>query len=254
MAALAGPMLELRREERFGPAILLALAVHVLLAVGLTIGVRWQSRAPDIVQVELWQPPAPQPVVEPPAPRPAPAPVAKPEPRIAKPDIALKEPKPKPETKAKPKPEPKPAPKPKPAAKPKPDETMAKSLLADALQREQQQLAAAHEQQRIREQLARDAAAARSRALATWADKIRAQIRRNINIEYLDIRGNPEALFHVTLLPDGSVLQAQLVITSGHAGYDEAVHRAILKSSPLPKPDTPGVFRRDLNLTFRPKD
>jgi colicin import membrane protein len=249
MAALAGHLLEERREASFAPAIALALAVHVVLAVVLTIGVRWQSRAPDIVQVELWQPPppAPQPVVEAPPPKPVPAPAAKPEPRIEKPDIALKEPKPKAERK------PKPEPKPKPAAKPKPDEAQAKRLLAEALQREQQQLAAAQEQQRIKEQLARDAAAARSRALATWTDKIRLKIRGNIVLPP-DLKGNPEALFLVTQLPTGEVLQAQLVISSGHAGYDEAVHRAILKSSPLPKPDTPGLFERELKLTFRPRD
>jgi colicin import membrane protein len=253
MAALAGPLLEQRPEQSFVPAIVLALAVHVVLAVVLTIGVRWQSRAPDVVQVELWQPPppAPQPVVEPAPPKPAPAPVAKPEPRLEKPDIALKEPKPKPKPEAKPKP--KPEPKPKPVAKPKPDETMAKSLLAEALQREQQQLAAAHEQQRIKEQLTRDAAAARARALATWTDKIRAKIRGNIALTQ-EPKGNPEALFLVTQLPTGEVLEARLVISSGNSAYDEAVHRAILKSSPLPKPDSPGLFERELKLTFRPRD
>jgi colicin import membrane protein len=248
-AALAGHLLEPRHEESFAPAIALALAVHVLLAVVLSLGVRWQSRAPDVVQVELWQPPPPappQPVVEPAPPKPAPAPVAKPEPRVEKPDIALKEP-------VKPKPKPKPEVKPKPVAKPKPDETQAKLLLAEALQREQQQFAAAQEQQKIKEQLARDAAAARSRALATWTDKIRAKIRGNIVLPP-DLKGNPEALFLVTLLPTGDVLQVQLVISSGYTAYDEAVHRAILKSSPLPKPDSPGLFERELKLTFRPRD
>jgi len=248
-AALAGHLLEPRQEESFATAIALALAVHVLLAVVLSLGVRWQNRAPDVVQVELWQPPPPappEPVVEPAPPKPAPAPVAKPEPRIEKPDIALKEP-------AKPKPKPKPEAKPKPAAKPKPDETQAKLLLAEALQREQQQFAAAQEQQRIKDQLARDASAARSRALAIWTDKIRAKIRGNIMLPQ-DLKGNPEALFLVTQLPTGEVLQVQLVISSGNTAYDDAVYRAILKSSPLPKPDTPGLFERELKLTFRPKD
>ena len=248
-AALAGHLLEPRYEESFAPAIALALAVHVLLAVVLSLGVRWQNRAPDVVQVELWQPPPPappEPVIEPAPPKPAPAPVAKPEPRIEKPDIALKEP-------VKPKPKPKPEAKPKPVAKPKPDETQAKLLLAEALQREQQQFAAAQEQQRIKDKLARDAAAARARALATWTDKISAKIRGNI-VEPPDLKGNPEALFLVTQLPTGEVLQVTLVISSGHKGYDEAVYRAILKSSPLPKPDTPGLFERELKLTFRPRD
>ena len=36
--------------------------------------------------------------------------------------------------------------------------------------------------------------------------------------------------------------------------YDEAVQRAIIKSSPLPRPDAPDLFRRNLTLKFRPLD
>jgi colicin import membrane protein len=90
-AALAGPFLEWRHEDDLGPAVALAVAVHVVLAVALVLGVSWQSRAPDVVTVELWQPPPPAPPeVQPEPPRPALAPEAKPEPRIEKPDIAIK--------------------------------------------------------------------------------------------------------------------------------------------------------------------
>jgi colicin import membrane protein len=256
-ATLAGPFLEWRREEALAPALVLAIVVHLLLAVLLTFGVRWQSRAPDVVQVELWQPPPPPPpVVQPEPPKPAPVVQPKPEPRIEKPDIAIKEPaKPKPKPEAKPKPEPKAKPeakaKPKPAAKP--DDAALRRLLAEAVQREQQQFAAERERQAIKDQLARDAANARFKGIAAWVDKIRAKIRGNIVLPP-DLQGNPEALFLVTQLPTGEVLQARLVISSGHAGYDEAVLRAILKSSPLPKPDSPGLFERELKLTFRPRD
>lgn len=252
-ATLAGPFLEWRHEEALAPALVLAVVVHVLLAVLLTFGMSWQSRAPDVVQVELWQPPPPPPPVaetKPEPPKPAPVVQPKPEPRIEKPDIALKEPaKPKP----KPKPEVKPAPKPKPVVKPVPDETQAKRLLAEAVQREQQQFAAERERQAIKDQLARDAANARFKGIAAWVDRIRNKIRGNIVLPP-DIKGNPEALFLVTLLPNGEVLQARLVISSGHTAYDERVLHAILKSSPLPKPDSPGLFERELKLTFRPKD
>lgn len=249
-ATLAGPFLEWRREEDLAPALALAIAVHLLLAVVLTFGVRWQSRAPEVVQVELWQPPPAAAETKPEPPKPAPVVQPKPEPRIEKPDIAIKEPaKPKP----KPKPEVKPAPKPKPVVKPVPDETQAKRLLAEALQREQQQLAVERERQAMKDQLTRDAANARFKGIAAWVDKIRAKIRGNIVLPP-DLKGNPEALFLVTQLPTGEVLQARLVISSGHSGYDEAVLRAILKSSPLPKPDSPGLFERELKLTFRPKD
>jgi colicin import membrane protein len=258
-AATSGLRFEAPRENFFGPSALLALVVHVLLVAALMLGVHWQSRAPDVVTVELWRPPpepvarpAPPPKVEPPPKAVPPAPAPKPEPRIEKPDIALKA-KPKP----KPKPEPPPKPKPEPVAKPKPapppDETMAQRLLAEALQREQQTFSAERERQAIKDQLAREAQSAKDRALQTWIDNIRNSIRGRIVLP-LNLQGNPEALFLVTQLPTGQVLEAKLVISSGHTGYDDAVLRAILKSSPLPKPDSPGLFQRELNLTFRPKD
>ena len=258
-----GPGFEAPRDNFFGPSALLALAVHVLLVAALMLGVHWQSRAPDVVTVELWQPPSaplarPEPPkVEAPKPAPPPPPPAKPEPRIEKPDIAVKAP-PKPKPKPEPKPVPKPEPKPKPApvvkpAPPPPDETLAKQLIAQALEREEQRRAADRERQAMKDQLAREAQSAKDRALQTWIDKIRNSIRGRIVLP-LDLQGNPEALFLVTQLPTGEVLDAKLVISSGHTGYDDAVLRAILKSSPLPKPDSPGLFQRELNLTFRPKD
>jgi len=254
-AATSGLRFEAPRENFFGPSALLALVVHVLLVAALMLGVHWQSRAPDVVTVELWRPPpepvarpAPPPKVEPPPKAAPPATAPKPEPRIEKPDIALKA---KPQPKPKPKPEPPPKPKPEPA--PPPDESMAQRLLAEALQREQQTFAAERERQAVKAQLERESQAARNRAMQTWIDKIRDKIRRNIVLPP-DIRGNPQAEVLVTQLPTGEVLEAKLVSPSGHAAYDDAVIRAVLKSSPLPKPDSAGLFRRDLLLKFRPLD
>jgi colicin import membrane protein len=36
--------------------------------------------------------------------------------------------------------------------------------------------------------------------------------------------------------------------------YDQAVERAIHKSSPLPKPDRPDLWMREFNLKVRPRD
>ena len=69
-----------------------------------------------------------------------------------------------------------------------------------------------------------------------------------------DIKANPEAIFDVVQLPTGEVLSVKLRKSSGHAGYDQAVERAVLKSSPLPKPDRPELFQRALELRFRPLD
>ncbi len=268
-------------EQRADPgelaSLVLAVLVHVLLALILIFGVRWQSRPPEIVNVELWEAPRPVPqppvVVEPPKPAPRvepapppPAPQPKPAPRIEKPDIVVKAPpppkaKPKPEVKPPPKPEPpkaliKPKPEPvkAPPAPPKPpSDAKAQQRLRDELAREQLTFASERERAQIRDQLARDSVAASARSLAGWIDKIRAKIRGNISLQ-VEVKGNPEAIFDVVQLPTGEVLSVKLRKSSGNAAYDAAVERAILKSSPLPRPDRPDQFRRDLELKFRPHD
>lgn len=253
-------------EERADPggllSLALAVAVHVLLALVLVFGVRWQNRPPEAVTVELWEAPQaalPPPAVEPrPAPKVEPQTAPKPEPRIERPDIAEKAPPPKPETKKvepKPKPVVKPEPGPDPKAKPRVNE--AEKQMKEAAAREQASLVLDRERQVIADQLKREAAqasaAAGARALEGWIAKIRGKIKGNIVLPP-DIKGNPEAIFDVVQLPTGEVLSVKLRRSSGHAGYDEAVERAILKSSPLPRPDRPDQFRRELELKFRPLD
>ena len=77
------------------------------------------------------------------------------------------------------------------------------------------------------------AGAARNKAQLDWIDKIRSRIRGNINLPP-DIPGNPEAIFDVVQLPTGEIIDVKLRKSSGVRAYDEAVQRAILKSSPLP--------------------
>jgi colicin import membrane protein len=194
--------------------------------------------------VELWQPPAPVaevPRVEPPEVKPPP----KPEPVVEppKPDIAVKAPPP-------PKAAAKPEVKPKPPAPPRED--VLKRLREESA-REQQALSVERERQSIKEQLQREQASVAAKAMADYAARIRGKIRGNI-VPPVDIKGNPEAIFDVIQLPTGEVLSAKLRKSSGHRGYDEAVERAILKSSPLPRPDRPELFTRTLELRFRPLD
>lgn len=252
-------------EERLDPgkfaSAVLAAAVHLALLAVLVFGVRWQNRPAESVTVELWEPPAPAPVVEAPRPvpkiEPAPPPVSppalKPEPVIPKPDIAEKAPPPKPVPKVEP-PKPKAVvapPPPKVAARPRDEE--AQRQIRDQLAREQASLATDRERQQIKDQLARDASAAQRRDYEAYAGEIKRRIRGNIVLPP-DLKGNPEAIFDVVQLPTGEVLSVKLRKSSGHAGYDQAVERAVLKSSPLPKPDRPELFQRALELKFRPRD
>ena len=231
MSAAALPR---RERPALAPSVALSALVHLALLGVMFLGVRFQSSPPVVVNVELWDTPPP-PVVEekPPPPPPVVKPQPEPEPEVKKPpEIALPE---------KPKPKPKPAP-------PKRDLAFEKRLKEEALN-EQKQL----QERALREQIARAQADARSKALALWTDKIRAKIRGNIILPQ-DIPGNPEAIFDVTVLPTGDLLTVRKRKSSGHAAYDDAVERAIMKSSPLPQPDDRALFQRQLELKFRPQD
>lgn len=232
------------QEEPGGatPAILSAL-VHAVFAVVLVFGLRWQAKHPDAVVVELW---SELPVIEQPPP--------KPEPKVA------------------PKPEIKPPPKPIESKAQKPDIAVEREKKAPKKQAQKEEPPLKFDTtDRIREQLAQEQRALKQtlekqEALkqfappaappspdAGYVDKIRSKIKANIVLP-LDIKGNPEAIFDVVQLPTGEVLSARLRKSSGHEAYDQAVERAILKSSPLPRPERPDQFRRELQLKFRPQE
>jgi colicin import membrane protein len=282
----------LERPEEPGkkPALAFTILVHVGLLAFLFFGVQWKRSQPDVVEVELWSsrptqavqavaPPPPPPETKP-EPQPEPKPAPKPEPKQLppppqKPDIAIKEekkpPKPepkkpepepkKPEPKPEPKkPEPKPEPKvepkkpePKPEVKPEPKAPdFSEMLKREAAERgprpnNSQQLtkaAAAEAEQR---------AAAGKKGLQDYAAKIRAKVKGNISLPP-NIQGNPEAIFEVNQLPTGEVLEVKLKRSSGNPSLDAAIERAILKSSPLPKPDDPALFKRDLEIKYKPNE
>ena len=71
---------------------------------------------------------------------------------------------------------------------------------------------------------------------------------------YLPGNGVPEGVYDVVQLPTGEIMSADIRKSSGSRAYDDAVLRAILKSSPLPKPDRPEFFDRNLTLKFRPQE
>ncbi len=232
----------------------LAVFVHVVLAVLLIYGIRWQSK-PEPVAVELYRAlPSPPAVQAPPEPRPEPKPEPKaepkPEPKPAppppKPDIALKE-------KEKPKPEPKPQPKPQeePKKEPRPDDQAEKRRIEEVLKQEQQLLEQRKLEQELAQVKASQASAALAKAKASWADRISAKIRGNTVLPP-EIKGNPEAVFDVTLLPSGEVITVRLRKSSGNGALDAAFERAILKSSPLPKPEDARVFERNLTIKHKP--
>jgi colicin import membrane protein len=248
-------------------AAILAISVHVAFVLFLVFSVNWQNRRPEPVTAELYVPPAAA-RVEP----------AKPPPEPPKPEPPKPEP-PKPEP---PKPPVEP-PKAPPAAPPKPDialkekqermrreqaehdrrekekqeadKRLQDKRLADARERQTREAQALQAQAERERQAQQKAAAdtARAKADADYIRRVQAKIRGNVVVPP-DIQGDPEAVFDVVQLPTGEIIDVQLSKSSGVRAYDEAVQRAIIKSSPLPRPDTPEMFRRTLTLKFRPRD
>jgi colicin import membrane protein len=261
-------------------ALAFTFLVHAGLTAALFLGVQWKRSQPDVVEVELWSsrptaavqaspPPPPPPVPEVrPEPKPEPKPVPKPEPKPAptpvKPDIAIKEEKKKPEPKKpepkpeppkpepkKPEPEPK-KPEPRPEAKPQPPTPdFAKALASETAQLKSRPNTSSQQMANAAAAEAEQRAAAGKRGMADYAAKIRGKVRGNIVLPP-SIQGNPEAVFEVSQLPSGEVLDVRLKRSSGNPALDSAIERAIRKSSPLPKPDDPALFQRTLEIRYRP--
>ena len=247
-------------------AAILAIAVHVAFVLFLILSVNWQNRKPEPVIAELYVPPAVEkiepakPPPEPPKPEPPkPQAEAKPPPvEPPRPDIALKE---KQERVRKEQAERERREKEKQDAEKRElerreaEKKQQEKRLAEARERQAREADALKAQaQRERQAQEKKAAdAARARADADYVRRIQAKIRGNVIVPP-DMAGNPEAIFDVVQLPSGEIIDVQLDKSSGVRAYDEAVQRAILKSSPLPRPDSPDMFRRNITLKFRPLD
>ena len=248
-------------------AAILAVAVHLGFIVFLIFSVTWQNPKPEAVSVELYAPPAPEkippkPAPEPPKPppeppRPQPEP-PKPAPKVEPPqptkaDIALKE-KQERERKQKEEKEKKDVEKrevDKRDAEKKKQEEKRLAEVRDRQTHEAEALKAQADRERLMAKQASDAI--RTKANDAYIRAIQSKIKGNVLVPP-DIAGNPEAIFDVVQLPTGEIIDAQLRKSSGVRAYDEAVQRAIIKSSPLPRPETPELFQRSLTLRFHPLD
>ena len=93
----------------------------------------------------------------------------------------------------------------------------------------------------------------RTGVLADYAASIRARIRNRISFDPARAPDNPEVVFVVEQQATGRVLKVTKKKSSGNAGWDAAVERAIWGSSPLPK-TADGSVENPLTLAFRPLD
>ena len=272
----------------------LALGVHALFVLLLVFGVSWQTEHPAPVMVDLWQslpkaasqpvavpPPEsakPAPVFKPEKPAPAPKPEAE-EPPPKAPDIALEKKRAETERLKKLK-----------AIQEADDQARkdAAQAEADALKqaRDKRQAEQKAEQKRqallrqleadeLKQSMANESAANAARAaklaeaqaagarqaalsqtIGKYRDLISATVRGNTRLPD-NLKGNPQVRCLVKLLPTGDVVSVRVTQSSGNPAYDEAVVRAIEKSSPLPLPterEARAAFVPELSFTHRPKE
>ncbi|MFN3298332.1 TonB family protein [Caldimonas sp.] len=272
-----------------GRGLAIALGMHAALIGALALGVNWKSSAPDAVEAELWAavpqaaaaPPAPAPA---PAPSPpAPAPAAAPPPPAPDREAELAIEKQRKEAEAKRQRELQEAERKKreeaqrrEAERKKQEEAeRLKRELAEKQRLEQQRKAEAEKRRQAEEKRLAElreaqmqriisqagtgtqaTGAAQGSAAGTpsagYAGRLRARIKPNI-IFVDTLTNNPAAEVEVRAAPDGTILGARLVKSSGHPEWDQAVLRAIERTETLPRDDN-GRVPSPILITFRPKD
>ena len=279
-----------RRRDRISRGVALALVVHAVLLVALSLSVSWRSSEPVGGEAELWaavpqvaapravepDPPKPMPVPPPEPPKPAPR-VETPPPPSRDADIAREKREEKEklldkqrlddERKARAQQE-----QERKAAERKQElaKTEALQREADKREAEKQKRLDTERSARIEAQRAENlkriqgeagatgapgstgAAAQSAGPSASYAGRIKARIKPNV-VFTDEVPGNPLATVEVRLAPDGTIIGRRLVKGSGVKAWDDAVLRAIDKTEVLPR-DTDGRVPPPFEIDFRPRD
>jgi colicin import membrane protein len=113
-----------------------------------------------------------------------------------------------------------------------------------------------NEQERLRAvqaQIRAEVSAANKTQIERYTDKIRSKIRSKMKA-VADVPESAVAIFKITLLPDGTVMDVELQKSSGYPAFDNAVERAIRLADPLPMPTdvTLQMTFREFKLSYRP--
>jgi len=112
----------------------------------------------------------------------------------------------------------------------------------------------AEEQRRKQEAVAKASAERRDRkAVADVNSKIEAKLNR-LWRRPLGTAAGLSCVILVKTVPGGEVVDARVTRSSGNAAFDRSAERAVMKASPLPVPDNPGLYRifRNFEFRFRP--
>ena len=143
-----------------------------------------------------------------------------------------------------------------------------KKKLAEEQQRKQEEAAASEQRARKRReeiqrlnQMAGDGGAGDAeksqgpRGDNSYARKVAGLIKSHTILPQNDIAGNPAVEFLIELQPDGGLRgEPKMTKSSGIAAFDQAVKRAIEKSTPFPPDPSTGKVPASINITHRLKD
>jgi len=268
-SVLTRPTARPPRQEAWGTGTAMSVLAHALLVAGLVWGVHWRSTSePEGVVAELWSAvpqisaPPPPPAVEPPPPPPKPAPEPAPPPPAVEqkaPDIVLEQEKKRKEKEQQEREAQLKKEAEKKAAEEKAAQDKAKAEAEKQKQLDAQKLAKLRQEQldRMRGQLGAPAnstgtAARTSGPSASYLGRIAALLRQNLT-QIDPVPGNPAVEVDIRCAPDGTIISRRITKSSGSQAWDDAVVRAIDKTSVLPR-DTDGKVPATIPLRWRQSD
>tara|TARA_B100000686_G_C16648157_1_gene894018 strand:- start:29 stop:871 length:843 start_codon:yes stop_codon:yes gene_type:complete len=85
-----------------------------------------------------------------------------------------------------------------------------------------------------------------------WVFALQQAISRNF-VPPASVPIDLECVVDVRQLPGGTVANVSVGRCNGDAAVKRAIEAAVYKASPLPPPDNPRIFDRDLRITFKPE-
>jgi len=91
-----------------------------------------------------------------------------------------------------------------------------------------------------------------SGALARYVYAIQQRIQRNW-VEPPSAMAGLECVVNVRQLPGGEVVGATIGRCNGDDAVKRSIEAAVFKASPLPEPEDPTLFERNLRITFKPE-
>ena len=127
-------------------------------------------------------------------------------------------------------------------------------LAAYTEKQEKKQQQAEQARQAVQEQMRAEVRAETQTQIDRYQNMIRNKIRSKMK-KVADVPDSAEAIFAVTLLPDGMLMDDPILVkSSGIPAYDDAAERAILLAEPLPVPTDIALQKmfRELKLSIKP--